>query len=76
VSIEFLLNCIVTDITSSDAGDMADIELLRELIAEIRPKKANDFAFATDRLHVLCYLLTSQHRNHVMQWHCGVICLT
>jgi site-specific recombinase len=56
VSIEFLLNRIVTNATSSDT------ELLRELIAEIRPKQANDIASATDRLHVLCFLLTSQPR--------------
>jgi site-specific recombinase len=53
---EFLLNRIVTNAASSDT------ELLRELIAEIRPKQANDIAFATDRLHVLCFLLTSKPR--------------
>lgn len=56
MSIEFLLDRIVTNAASTDTG------LLRELIAEIRPDRADDIASATDHLHVLCYLLTSQPR--------------
>lgn len=56
MSIEFILTRIATNAASSDT------ELLRELIAEIRPKQADDFVSATDRIHVLCFLLTSQPR--------------
>lgn len=56
MSIEPVLNRIVINPTSTDT------ELLRELIAEIRPKRADDIATATDHLHVLCYLLTSRPR--------------
>ncbi|MCD6027303.1 MAG: hypothetical protein K0R08_1822 [Solimicrobium sp.] len=51
---EFLLSSIVSESNSSDT------QLLRELIAEIRPKRADDFASAAAHLRALCYLLTSQ----------------
>lgn len=54
MSIEFILSRIVTN------ADSSEIDLLRELIAAIRPKRANDIELATDRLHVLCYLLSAQ----------------
>jgi len=63
VSIEFLLNRIVISVASSvTVADIANTELLRELIAEIRPKQADDIASATDQLHVLCFLLISKPR--------------
>ena len=39
-----------------------DITLLRELVAAIRPNQANDITLASDRLHALCYMLTSHPR--------------
>ena len=73
MSIEFLLIQIAANATAYEAdtaniativnaANTANTELLRELIAEIRPKQADDILLATERLHVLCYLLTSQPR--------------
>ncbi|MDO8702357.1 MAG: site-specific recombinase [Undibacterium sp.] len=37
-----------------------DIDLLRELVAALRPRKLNDIAQATDNIRALCYLLDKQ----------------
>lgn len=54
MSIERVLERITSAPISSDTL------LLRELVVALRPDKASDTALATERLHALCFILTSQ----------------
>ncbi|PRC93240.1 site-specific recombinase [Solimicrobium silvestre] len=59
MSIDFILEQIANTPTSSDT------ELIRDLVAAIRPKHADNIELATDRLHALSFKLTAQPKYAV-----------